>query len=152
MKKNIREFFRRGCVSLGFGPMILAILYLVLHRQGVLQILTVRQVCIGIFSLSSLAFVAGGMNAIYQIERLPLLIAVLIHGSVLYISYLITYLVNGWLEWGTAPVMVFTVIFTVGYFVIWAIISCMIKKRTDRINAILKSNRQTPGAPSSDTL
>lgn len=152
MKKNIREFFRRGFVSLGFGPMILAVLYLVLHRQGMLQTLTVRQVCTGIFSLSALAFVAGGMNAIYQIERLPLLIAVLIHGSVLYISYLITYLVNGWLEWGTAPVMVFTVIFTVGYFVIWAIISCMIKKRTDRINAILKSNRQTPEGPSSDTL
>ena len=88
--------------------MVLAVLYLILQKQGAVQTLTVREVCLGIFSLSALAFVAGGMNAIYQIERLPLMAAVLIHGSVLYAGYLAAYLINGWLEQGIFPILIFT--------------------------------------------
>ena len=98
MKKNISEFFRRGLVACGFGPMILAIVYLILQKQADVNTLSVNQVCLGIFSLSALAFIAGGMNVVYQIEQLPLMLAILIHDAVLYISYLITYLVNGWLK------------------------------------------------------
>ena len=119
MKKYVLEFLRRGVVTCGFGPIVLAILYLVLQANGVLQTLTVNQVCLGIFSLSVLAFIAGGMNVVYQIERLPLMVAILIHGSVLYISYLGTYLLNDWLEWGETPVLVFSGIFVVGYLAIW---------------------------------
>ena len=100
MKKIIAEFFRRGLVAFGFGPLILAIIFLILQCNGVVETLSVNQVCLGIFSLSALAFVAGGMNVIYQVERLPLMVAILIHGCVLYLCYLATYLVNGWLGWG----------------------------------------------------
>ena len=145
MKKNILEFFRRGFVACGFGPIVLAILYLILQHKADIETLTVNQVCIGIFSLSALAFVAGGMNVIYQIERLPLMVAILIHGSVLYISYLVTYLINDWLEWGAIPILVFSGIFILGYLVIWAIIYCIIKKRTERLNEILKQKQQSEG-------
>ena len=137
MKKNlVMEFIRRGFVACGIGPIVLAVLYLILGRAGNLQTLTVSQVCTGIFSLSVLAFVAGAMNAIYQIEQLPLMVAILIHGGVLYACYLGTYLVNGWLEWGIAPLLVFSGIFVVGYLAIWAIIYSVIKKRTKRLNEI----------------
>ena len=142
MKKNVLEFFRRGLAACGFGPIILAIIYLILYQQGVVQTLTVDEVCLGIFSLSALAFVAGGMNVIYQIERLPLMVAILIHGGVLYISYLGTYLLNGWMEWGITPILVFSGIFILGYFVVWAIIYSITKKRTARINEILKKKQQ----------
>lgn len=145
MKKNILEFFRRGFVACGFGPIVLAILYLILQHKADIETLTVNQVCIGIFSLSALAFVAGGMNVIYQIERLPLMVAILIHGSVLYIIYLVTYLLNNWLEWGAIPILVFSGIFILGYLVIWAIIYCIIKKRTERLNEILKQKQQSEG-------
>ena len=141
MKKNILEFIRRGGVACGFGPMVLAVFYLILQYQGIVETLTVNQVCLGIFSLSALAFIAGGMNVIYQIERLPLMVAILIHGSVLYISYLCTYLVNGWLERGKAPVIVFTVIFVLGYLMIWAIIYWTTQKRTARLNEMLKQKQ-----------
>ena len=85
------------------------------------------------------------MNVIYQIERLPLMVAILIHGGVLYISYLATYLLNDWLEWGAIPILVFSGIFILGYLVIWAIIYCIIKKRTDRLNEILKQKQQSEG-------
>ena len=142
MKKHILDFLRRGLAAWGSGPMVLAVFYLILHHMGDLQALTVQQVCLGIFSLSGLAFVAGGMNFIYQVERLPLMVAILIHGSVLYFSYLATYLVNSWLEWGSTPILAFTGIFVVGYLAIWAVIYSIIRKNTARINEMLKKKQQ----------
>lgn len=144
MKKHVLGLLRRGFAACGIGPMVLAVLYLILDHQGVLQTLTVDQVTTGIFSLTALAFIAGGMNAIYQIERLPLMAAISIHGGVLYVTYLATYLLNDWLEWGPLPVLVFTGIFVVGYLLIWAVIWSIIKKNTERINELMMKKRQTP--------
>lgn len=143
MKKSIFEFCRRGLVACGFGPIVLAALYLILQQEGILQTLSVNEVCLGIISLSALAFIAGGMNMIYQIERLPLTIAILIHGGVLYVSYLVTYLVNGWLERGLMPILVYSGIFILGYLAIWAVIYSITKKRTARINEMLQQ-RNSP--------
>ena len=143
MKKDALEFLRRGVMSCGVGPIILAVLYLILHHNGVVENVSVKELCVGIFSLSALAFVAGGINALYQLERLPLMAAILIHGSVLYVSYLVTYLVNGWLEWGRVPVFVFTGIFVVGYLVIWAVIYFVIKRKTKNLNKMLKEKQQS---------
>ena len=142
MKKFMSNFLLRGLVTCGFGPMILAVVYLVLQRHGVVQMLQVDEVCTGIFSLIALAFVAGGMNAIYQVEKFPLMLAILIHGGVLYVSYLIVYLVNNWLKRGFTPILVFTIIFLLGYLLIWAIIYSANKKHTDRINKQLQQRRE----------
>lgn len=138
MKKFVLDFLRRGLAAWGFGPVVLAIIYLILQQSAAVETVTINQVCMGIFSLTALAFIAGGMNAIYQIERLPLMAAILIHGCVLYLSYLATYLLNDWLEWGILPILVFTGIFVVGYLVIWVIIYSIIKKNTDTVNVMLK--------------
>ena len=138
MKRIISEFFRRGMAACGLGPLVLAVLYWILDPQT----LTAREVCTGIVSLSALAFVAGGMNVLYQLERLPLMAAVTIHGVVLYICYLATYLLNGWLEEDATPILVFTGIFVLGYLAIWAVIYSIIKRRTERLNRILKEKHQ----------
>ena len=142
MKKFISKFMLRGLVACGFGPVVLAVVYLVLHQQGVVHTLAVTEVCMGIFSLFALAFVAGGMNAIYQIERIPVMLAILIHGVVLYVSYLIVYLVNDWLKWGFTPILVFSAIFVVGYLMIWAIIYSVNKRNAERINEQLKQRQK----------
>ena len=142
MKKNCREFCRRGLVASGFGPLVLVVLYLILQHKGILQTLTVNEVCLGIVSLWGLAFIAGGMNVLYQMERLPLMVAFLIHGGVLYISYLATYLINGWLMQGAKPLLVFTVVFILGYIGVWAVIFFITKKRTERVNEILKQKQK----------
>lgn len=142
MRKFVLEFLRRGFVACGMGPIILAVLYLILQQTATVETLTVNQVCIGIFSITALAFIAGGMNAIYQIERLPLMVAILIHGSVLYISYLGTYLLNDWLHWGVMPIVVFSAFFVVGYIVIWAIIYSIIKRNTAKLNEMLKAQQK----------
>lgn len=142
MRKTALEFVRRGLVAGGFGPVILAVLYIIIERNGETVSLTASQVCTGIFSLYALAFIAGGMNVVYQIERLPLMAAISIHGGVLYIGYLITYLVNGWLELGKTPIMVFTAIFIAGYLAIWAVIYHITRRNTRRLNEMLKQKQR----------
>ena len=143
MKKQAKEFLRRGAAACGLGPIVLAILYLILQHNGAIESLTVNEVCVGIFSLSALAFIAGGMNVVYQIERLPLMVAISIHGGVLYVSYLLTYLLNDWLDLGVIPIVVFSAIFVVGYLVISAIIYCIIRRNTEKLNEILKKRQQS---------
>lgn len=141
MRKYIAEFCRRGLMASGFGPLVLAVLYLILWHRGVVQALEVTEVCAGIVSLFVLAFVAGGMNVLYQIEHLPLMVAISIHGITLYLCYLATYLINGWLEQGTGPILVFTVIFVVAYLVIWAVIYAVIKQNTEKVNVLLEKKQ-----------
>ena len=143
MKKFVLEFLRRGLIASGISPIVLAIVYLILQQTAAVETLSVNQVCIGIFSITALAFIAGGMNAIYQIERLPLMVAILVHGGVLYISYLGTYLLNNWLDFGVLPIVVFSAIFVVGYIVIWAIIYSIIKRNTAKLNKMLKQKQQS---------
>ena len=143
MKKFVLEFLRRGLIASGIGPIVLAIVYLILQKTNAVETLSVNQVCIGIFAITALAFIAGGMNAIYQIERLPLMVAILIHGGILYISYLVTYLLNAWIDFGALPIVVFTAIFVVGYIVIWAIIYSIIKRNTAKLNKMLKEKQQS---------
>jgi len=99
-------------------------------------------VCLGIISLSVLAFIAGAMNVIYQVEHLPLMLAILIHGGVLYISYLLTFLINDWLTWGRAPVLVFSLVFIIGYFAIWILIYLVTRKNTEKLNKALKEKQK----------
>ena len=142
MKRVVLDFVNRGLIAMGIGPIVLAIVYLILKKFDAIDTITVNQVCIGIFSLSALAFIAGGMNAIYQVERMPLMTAILIHGGVLYIGYLGTYLINDWLGFGIIPIIVFTAIFVVGYIVIWAIIYSIIRRNTAKLNEMLKKKQQ----------
>ena len=142
MKKNVLEFVRRGCCACGFGPVVLAVLYWILYRQGIIETLSVSEVCLGILSLTVLAFFAGGLNFLYQIEKLPLAVAILIHGGVLYICYLATYLVNGWLDTGMMPILVFSGIFVAGYLGIWAVIYTITKRNTAKVNAMLQQKQQ----------
>ena len=142
MKKFVLDFVSRGLIATGLGPIVLAIVYLILKQSAAIDTLTVNQVCIGIFSLSALAFIAGGMNAIYQVERMPLMTAILIHGGTLYIGYLGTYLLNDWLDFGVIPIIVFTTIFVVGYIVISAIIYSIIRRNTAKLNEMLKKKQQ----------
>ena len=44
MKKTVKEFFRRGIAACGLGPIVLAILYLILLYNGALESLSVNEV------------------------------------------------------------------------------------------------------------
>ena len=134
MKKFWKEFFQRGMVAAWGGPIILAIVYWILGLTEVVATLDVNQVVLGVVTSTIMAFVAAGITAVYQVEKLPLMHAIVLHGLVLYIDYLGLYLLNGWLANGIVPFLVFTAIFVVGYAIVWLIVAFVIKRNADQLN------------------
>lgn len=134
MNKFVSDFFLRGLLAAAFGPVVLAIIYGILGATGTVSSFSPREVCLGILSITLLALIAGGMTAIYQVEQLPLLSAILIHGAALYGAYLLTYLLNGWLQQQLTAYLIFTAAFVGGYALIWVCIYAVTKAKTDRIN------------------
>lgn len=138
MKKFLKEFFLRGLICAAGGPVVLAIIYGILGAAGAAESLFPQKVCVEILSITALAFVAAGMTAIYQMEQLPLPTMILLHGGVLYMAYILTYLVNGWLLNQLKPILVFTGIFIAGYSAIWTIIYAVTRAKTKKLNEKLK--------------
>ena len=139
MKQFWKEFFLRGLLCAAGGPVVLAIIYGIWGANGQAEQLRPGAVCLGILSLTLLAFVAAGMTAIYKIEQLPLPLAIQLHGGTLYIAYILTYLVNGWLQNTIIPILVFTGIFIAGYGVIWLIIYHITRAKAKKINEKLNN-------------
>jgi len=134
MKKYVKEFLHRGLLCMGFGPLVLAIVFAILSLCGVVQTLAVSEMVLGIFTITVVAFVAAGVSVVYKIEELPLLYAILIHGVTLYVDYLAIYLVNGWLKDGVTPLIVFTVVFVLGFLLTWMIVYLFIRKDIKKMN------------------
>ena len=138
MKKFLKEFLFRGLICAAGGPLVLAIIYGILGATGAAETVPATEVSMGIVTITLLAFIAAGMTAIYQVERLPLATMILLHGGALYIAYILTYLMNGWLQNSLIPILIFTGIFLVGYALIWLIIYCIEKAKADKLNKLLK--------------
>ena len=138
MKAFWKEFLLRGLICAGGGPLVLAIVYGILGMTGIVESFTPREVCMGILTIMVLAFIAAGMTAIYQMEQLPLPTMILLHGGALYVAYLVTYLLNGWLMHQGKPIALFTGIFIAGYALIWLLIYCIEKHKAETLNKLLK--------------
>ena len=138
MKKFLKEFLLRGLICAAGGPIVLAIIYGILGATGAVETFSPQEVCTGILTITLLAFVAAGMTAIYQMEQLPLPTMILLHGGALYIAYILTYLINGWLLNQLQPVLIFTGIFIAGYALIWLIIYFVEKAKAAKLNQLLK--------------
>lgn len=139
MKKFLKEFLFRGLLCASGGPVVLAIIYGILGATGTVDAFSPREVCMGIATITLLAFIAAGMTAIYQMEQLPLPIMILLHGGGLYLAYILTYLLNGWLLNQLTPILIFTGIFIAGYALIWFIIYCVERAKAEKLNKLLKS-------------
>lgn len=119
------------------GPVILAIVWMCLKRTGVVAELTVNKAVLGIISTTILAFIAAGISIVYQIENLPKSFAGLLQAAVLYIDYLGFYLLNGWIPLN--KIWFFTVIFIVGFLIIWFSIYIPIRIKIKKMNKIIES-------------
>lgn len=141
MKMYVINFLKRGLAFSVGGPIIVAIIYAILGVCGVIDTLTPNEVCLGIISSAAMAFVVAGIGVVYEIERLPLGLAVLIHGVTLYAVYIGVYLLNGWLQSQWVAVTIFTACFIVGYAVIWGIIYFITRAQTKQFNDRLEQKR-----------
>ena len=138
MKTFLKEFLFRGLLCAAGGPIVLAIIYGILGATGTVSTIPVQEVCSGILTISLLAFIAAGMTAVYQMEQLPLPMMILLHGGALYVAYMITYLINGWLQNSFVPILVFTGIFLAGYALVWLIIYLIERTKAEKLNKLLR--------------
>ena len=136
MKAFFKEFLKRGFISAWGGPFVLAIIYFVVGKAENIQNIPINEVSLGIISITIMAFMAGGITAIYQNDALPLVSSIMIHAAVLYLDYLIMYLLNDWLPRG--KIGVFTAIFAAGFALVWLFIYIFTRRKTDSINKLRK--------------
>ena len=134
VKKYFKDFLLRGLVSMGFGSIVLSIVYGILGLCDVVDKIAVNEVVLGYLSLTALAFLCGGMTVVYQIEEIGISKSITLHGLMLYIAYAVVYLTNNWLKDGIIPFIVFTIIFVVGYALVWIVIYLVTKRGTDILN------------------
>lgn len=134
MKNFWKDFLLRGLTAAAGGPVVLAIIYGILGVTGAVQTLTPAEVCMGILSITVMAFIAAGITAIYQTERLPLPCAIAIHAAVLYADYLIMYLFNSWIPRDATAIGIFTAIFAAGFALVWVVIFCVTKAKAETLN------------------
>lgn len=136
MKSFFKEFFKRGFISAWGGPFILAMIYYIVGKTESIENIPINEVSLGILSITLMAFIAGGITAIYQSEKLPLASSIMIHAAVLYLDYLIMYLLNDWIP--RSEIGIFTAIFAAGFAIIWVIIYFFSKRKIDSLNKLCK--------------
>lgn len=135
MKRFIKEFLKRGLICAAGGPIIISAIYLILGYSGVVDTVSVTKIGVEILTATLMAFIAAGITAVYQIERISAFTATLIHGFALYIDYIIFYLINGWLKSNIEAIGIFTAAFVGGYAIIWLIIYLITKKEVKKLNS-----------------
>lgn len=132
MKSFWKRFVAVGAMYSWAGPVIIAIVWLCIHKAGAITTLTVEEVVLGILSSVVLAFIAAGISQIYHIESLPLATKTLIQCAVLYIDYLGIYLLNGWIP--KQGILLFTLIFLAIFVTIWLTIYIITKCSTEKMS------------------
>ena len=138
MNKYLKEFFHRGLMFSGFGPIVLGIIYFILSKTIDNFTLNGVEVFTGIVSTYLLAFVQAGVTVFNQIEHWSIGKSLFCHLSTLYVAYSICYLANTWIPFEPKVLLIFTLIFMAIYFVVWGIVYFSIRATSKNFNAKLK--------------
>lgn len=134
----VKDFFLRGLMFGGMGPLIAGIVYLILHFTLQDLTLTGLDVFTAIASTYLLAFVHAGASVFNQIESWSLGKSTLCHFGILYIAYVLCYVLNSWIPFEPAVLGIFTAIFVVGYAVVWLTVYVSVRVTVKRLNRSLR--------------
>ena len=134
MKQYVKEFFHRGLMFGGFGPIVMGLIYWIISQNEGGFSLNGTQVLIAIVSSYLLAFLQAGGSVLQQIEHWSVAKATFFHFLLLYFAYVTCYLVNSWIPFEKNVLLVFTGIFVVGYFIICLVVFCSVRLVERRMN------------------
>lgn len=134
MNKYVKEFLHRGLMFGGFGPIIMAIIYLILSYTIKNFSFEGAQIFTAVVSTYLLAFVHAGSSVFNQIEHWSTMKGLLCQLVSLYIAYVVCYLINSWIPFEFSVILIFTAIFVVGYFAIWGIVYLCVKGNAKKLN------------------
>ena len=137
-RSYLKEFFHRGLMFGGFGPIIAGIVYYIIS-------LSVRDLSIGgaemltaIVSTYLIAFAHAGSSVFHQIEEWSAAKAMLCQLGSLYISYTACYLVNSWIKPDLTVIAIYTLAFVALYLIIWGTVRVIIKANIKKMNKALR--------------
>ena len=132
-----RDFFLRGCMFGGLGPVVLGIVYVILHHTLEDLTLTGTQVFLGILSTYVLAFIHAGSGVFHKIESWSPGKSCLCQLSLLYAAYVLCYALNDWLPFEPLAIAIFTAIFVGGYGLICLIVYLSVHAAAKKLNQSL---------------
>lgn len=135
MNKYLKEFFHRGLMFAGFGPIILGIIFAIIETTQEGFSLGGYEVLIAIASTYLLAFVQAGASVFNQIESWPIAKSLFCHFGSIYLAYVLCYVVNTWIPFEIMAVVIFTAIFLVVYAVVWLTVYFIVKASEKKLNA-----------------
>lgn len=138
MNKYLKDFFHRGLIFGGFGPIVVAIVFMCISLADRGFSLTASQILLATVSSYLLAFIQAGVTVFNQIEHWSTVKSLLCHFVTLYATYSVCYVVNSWIPFEPMVLVIFSVIFAVLFFVIWTIVYLSVKVTSKRFNSQLK--------------
>ena len=97
MNKYAKEFFHRGLMFGGFGPIVAAIIFLILSYTIKDFSISAYQVFMSVISTYVIAFVQAGSSIFNQIEHWSVMKGLLCQLGSLYIVYVLAYIINSWI-------------------------------------------------------
>ena len=139
MKNYVKQFFLRGLIFGGFGPVILAIIYYIISVTIADISFGGSEILSGVIATYLLAFVHAGASVFNQIEEWGLNKSIGCHFGVLYIAYSVCYLVNQWIPFDIKIFASFTAIFIAVYAVVWTTVYLCVRHSSKKINDSLQS-------------
>ena len=126
----VKEFFLRGMMFGGFGPIVYGLVYLILQLT-----FSGTEVFIGIISTYFLAFVHGGASVISEFYHWPIAKKFFVHILVLCASYGLCDIINAW---ETSFFVIFILIFSAVNALVSITFAICIKILGNRLNKSLK--------------
>lgn len=134
MKRYVKQFFLRGMLFGGFGPIVMAVIYAVLQATVEGFSLNGYEVAVAIVSVYLLAFVQAGASVFNQIEEWSLPKSLLCHFSTLFVAYSLCYIGNTWIPFEPLVLAVFAAVFVVIYFLVWGIVYLCVRHAGRKMN------------------
>ena len=136
MNKYVKDFFLRGLMFGGFGPIVVAIVLFVVSFFDTGS-LSASQLRVAVVSSYILAFVQAGATVFNQIEQWPILKSIGVHFLTLYITYSLCYMVNSWIPFEPKVLLIFTGIFIAVYAVVYITVYLIVRSTTKKLNKAL---------------
>ena len=138
MNRYLKDFLHRGLIFGGFGPIVVAIVFMCISLADGGFSLTASQILLATVSSYLLAFIQAGVTVFNQIEHWSTVKSLFCHFVTLYATYSVCYVVNSWIPFEPMVLVIFSVIFAVLFFVIWTIVYLSVRATSKRFNSQLK--------------
>ncbi len=134
MNKYFKIFIHRGAVFGGFGPIVMAIVYLILHLTIDNFFVGGSEIFSAVISTYILAFIHAGASIFNQIEEWPIAKSILIHFTTLYLAYTLCYLINSWIPFNLIVFLIYTGAFVLAYAIIWVTVVLFVTRTKRELN------------------